>query len=107
MSGLLVRVDRPFILRTDTFTISPLPVVAIIIDFLDRDRGLRRNVIRKIVWSLFDLLLFCRLLETGLSILVLGERLSVLATSRSCSGSDSLSVLTISVGRSAGGVGGS
>jgi hypothetical protein len=38
---------------------------------------------------------------------MLDERLRYLATSRSCSGSDSLSVLTISIGRFAGGVGGS
>jgi len=75
---LLVRVDWPFVLRHHRISFSPLPVVvAIVVDFLDCDRRFGRDVIRKIVWSLFDLVLTCRLLETGLSFLVLGERFSV------------------------------
>ena len=74
----LVRVDWPFILGFDRFAFPPLPVVvAVVVNFLDRDRGFRRDVVRQIVRSLFDFLLIWRLLETGLSFLVLGDRFSV------------------------------
>ena len=75
---LLVRVDRTLVLRTDLLSLPPLPVVvAIVVDFLDRDRRFGRDVVRDIIWSLLDPFLICRLLETGLSFLVLGERFSV------------------------------
>jgi len=75
---LFVGTDGAFIPGTHFFAFPPLPVVvAIIVDLLDRDRGLRWDVIREIVRSLFDLVLICRLLEMGLSFLVLGERFSV------------------------------
>ena len=47
-------------------------VVAVVVDLLDRDRRFGRDVIRKIVWSLFDFVLVCLLLETDLTFLVLG-----------------------------------
>ena len=55
---LLVRVDWRFIFGFDFIAISPLPVVvAVVVDFLDRDRGLRRDVIGGIIGALIDLVL--------------------------------------------------
>ena len=53
---LLVRVDWRFILGFDFIAISPLPVVvAVVVDLLDRDRRLRRDVIREVVGTLVNL----------------------------------------------------
>ena len=55
---LPVRVDWSFILRRHRFSFSPLPViVAIVVDLLDCDRGLRRDVVWKVVGTLVDLVL--------------------------------------------------
>lgn len=44
---LLVRVDRTLVLRTNLLSLPPLPVVvAIVVDFLDRDRRFGRDVVR-------------------------------------------------------------
>jgi len=53
---LLVWTDRRFVLRLHFIAFSPLPVVvAVVVDFLDCDRRFRRDVVRKIVRSLVDL----------------------------------------------------
>jgi len=65
-------------LRADLFTISPLPaVVAVVVDLLDRDRGLRRDVVRKIVRSIVDFVVLRLLLEPGLASFVFCQLLGI------------------------------
>ena len=53
---LLVGTNRRFIFGFDFVSFSPLPVVvAVVVDLFDRDRGLRGDVVRKIVRPLVDL----------------------------------------------------
>jgi hypothetical protein len=52
---LFLETDKTLILGANLLPLPPLPVVvAIIIDLLDRNRRFARDVIREIVWSLFD-----------------------------------------------------
>jgi hypothetical protein len=75
---LFVGIDGAFILRTDFFAIPPLPVVvAVVVNLLDRDRGLRRDVVREVVGPLVDLVLLRFFLEAGLASFVLGQFLGV------------------------------
>jgi len=58
-SRLLVGIHRSFVLRRHRISFPPLPVVvAVVVDLLDRDRGLRWDVIREVVGALVDLVLF-------------------------------------------------
>jgi len=50
-----------------------LPVViAVVVDLLDRDRGLRRDVVWEVIGSLLDVGVVCLLLETSLALFVFG-----------------------------------
>jgi len=61
---LLVRVDWAFVLGGHFTALPPLPVVAIVVDLLARNRCLGRDVVREIVWSLPYWFLVSRLPET-------------------------------------------
>lgn len=75
---LLVWIDWPLVLRLHFVAFPPLPVVvAVVVDFLDRDRGFRRDVVRKIVRPLVDLVVIRLLLETRFASFVFCQRLGV------------------------------
>ena len=60
-------------MRTDFFSVPPLPVVVtIVVDFLDRDRGFRGDLVWKIIGPFLDIVLVRFLLETGLAFFVFG-----------------------------------
>ncbi|ADD07700.1 uncharacterized protein Nmag_4192 (plasmid) [Natrialba magadii ATCC 43099] len=57
-SRLFVGTDGAFILRSDFFSVSPLPVVvAIVVDFFYRDRRLCRDVVWKVFGAIIDVVL--------------------------------------------------
>jgi hypothetical protein len=105
---LLVGIDGAFIFRPNCFSIAPLPVVvAVVVDFLDRDRRFRGDVIREVIGTLVDLVFLIRLCQPCLSFLVLSEFVGVSGDVLELLGGFSLSVSISSVGNSDGGVGGS
>jgi len=59
-------------LGTHFLSFSPLPVVAVVVDLLDRDCRFGRDIVWEFLNLVFDFFLICRLLETGLTFLVLG-----------------------------------
>jgi hypothetical protein len=82
-------------------------MVAVVVDRLDGDRGLRRDGVQKVVRTLFDFVLVRLLLETGFALFVLSEFLGVAGNVLELLWRVFVEVSTISVGSSAGGVSGS
>ena len=104
---LIVGIDWRFIFPLDCISISPLPiVVAVVVDILNRDRGLGRDAPREIVGLFIDLV-FARFLNPSVASFVLRQRFAYWATHWSCSAEQLLSMVTASVKSFAGGVGGS
>jgi hypothetical protein len=55
------------------FAFSPLPAgVAVVVGFLDRDRRFSGHIVREIVWSPCNLVIFRLRIEAGFSGFVLG-----------------------------------
>ena len=75
---LLIGIDGTFIFRSYFFSIPPLPVVvAVVVDLLDRDRRLRRDIIGEVIGSLVDPVFLLRLGKAGLALAMLGEVLGI------------------------------
>jgi len=72
-SSSLIWIDWVFVFGNHFFAFSPLPVgVAVVVDFLDRDRRFSGHIIREIVWSPCNLVIFRLRIEAGFSGFVLG-----------------------------------